>query len=41
MGMKKVKEIDNWVYRIEMLERNTKKRISYSKEKKDAWEHYE
>lgn len=41
MGLKKVKKIDNWVYRIEMLQRNTNKRVSYSKRKKDAWEHYE
>lgn len=41
MGMRKAKEIDNWVYRIELLKRNTNKKISYSKGKKNAWEHYE
>jgi len=39
--MRRVKEIENWLYRIELLERNTKKRISYSKRKKNAWKYYE
>jgi len=41
MGLKKVKEIDNWLYRIELLERNTKKGRSYSKGKKNAWKYHE
>ncbi|EMR74547.1 hypothetical protein MBGDF03_00608 [Thermoplasmatales archaeon SCGC AB-540-F20] len=41
MGMKKVKEIDNWLYRIELLEGNTNKKISYSKRKKNVWKYHE
>jgi hypothetical protein len=44
MGMRRVKEIDNWLYRIELMERNKKKRISFSKgfrRKKNARKYYE